>query len=108
MAKSDEGDVIQVRETDIATEPGMGLSLLETKLRQENMRLRRERNDARAERDDALEALERMSMPPTRKQVAAQWGKWGILVTLLPTLGVVLAQLWPDYADLIKLVTGAK
>lgn len=97
---------IELKETDIATEPGLGASLLEARLRQENMRLRQERNLARAERDDALETLERLSMPPTPKQRVAQWGKWGALVTLVPALGAALAQLWPEYADLIHSVTG--
>lgn len=102
-------DVHTVTERDIATEPGIGYPMDLLILRRENNRLRMERNQERQARELAELTLERQSMPPTRRQRAVGWslklGKWGALLTLLPPLGVVLAKLWPEYADLIELAT---
>ncbi len=108
MSKPEEP--ITLTANDIETEPGIGRPADVLVLLRENNRLRYERNDWRQRAELAELTVERSSMPPTPKQRAVGWslklGKWGALLTLLPPLGVVLGKLWPDYADLIELVTG--
>jgi|SRR5688572_16616185 len=100
-----EDTTITLTNNDIETEPGIGRPADVLVLLRENNRLRIERNREREARELAELSLERSSMPPTPRQKWARFGKWGALLTLLPTLGAVAMELWPKYADLIEFVT---